>query len=82
MLKRGANESCHLQRCCQGRRRESASEARVARHSISRETNLVVMGLDDAKDETEDGTRGKVGVQILQKGMRLVSSGHGEVQQR
>lgn len=45
-----------------------------------REANLVVTGLEDAKEETEEVTKEKV-ENVLQKGMRLAPSGHGEVQQ-
>ena len=45
---------------------------------VLREANLVVTGLDDVKEETEEVTREKV-EEVLQKGLRLAPSGHGSV---
>lgn len=59
---------------------EKVQARQERQNKVLREANLVVTGLEDAKDETEDGTKGKV-EEALQKGMRLPPSGHGEVQQ-
>lgn len=56
-------------------------QARQERHDkVLREAKLVVTGMDDAKDETEEATKEKV-EELLQKGLRLAPSGHGSVNQ-
>jgi chromosome segregation ATPase len=55
-------------------------QARQEKHDkVMRESNILVTGIEDLKEETEAEAKAKV-EEVLQKGLRLAPSGSGSVQ--